>query len=97
MSGGSMNYVYIHLEEAAGYAEDDEIKEILKDLSDVMRAQEWWWSADYTDEQYREKVAKFKSKWFHTSREERLTGYIDKRIGKLRADLTLLIGVREAE
>ena len=103
MSIEGLNYHYTQLDEVASYADDEEIAELLNDLSDVIRAQERHQIVDatckepYFREAYFLKLDEFKRKWFHTSREERLTGYIDERIGKLRADLMNLIGVREAE
>ena len=97
MSGGSMDYICYKVDEAASKCEDAEMKDLLRDASKVLHDQEWWWSSDYSEEDYRETLAKFKAKWFSGDRSERLKGYVDESMDRLRGELYSLIGVSEAE
>lgn len=99
MSGGSYNYICYTLEEACkGAMYDAEMNDLIKDLVEVLHDLEWWQSCDTSEERYRETLAKFKKKWFHGSRKERLKGYIDEQIGIVRNELYALIGeVGESE
>lgn len=92
MSGGSMDYIYYKVDEAGDLAEDKEIKELLWDLSKLLKEQEWWWSSDTTEEDYREELAKFKQKWFKSNREERLRGYVDEQLDATKKELYSMIG-----
>lgn len=71
---------------------DSEMDDMIHDLCEVLHDLEWWQSGDYDEEQYRETVAQFKTKWFRGDREERLKGYIDNQIGIVRKELYQLIG-----
>lgn len=65
MSGGSYNYGYSTVEYTyVGEMKDTELNEMMKDLVEVLHDLEWWISGDIGEEQYRETVTKFKSKWF---------------------------------
>lgn len=65
MSGGSYNHEYSTVEYTyVGEMKDTELNEMMKDLVQVLHDLEWWQSADSSEEQYRETVTKFKSKWF---------------------------------
>lgn len=99
MSGGSYNYIYYKLEEECkGAMYDAEMNDLIKDLVEVLHDLEWWQSDDTSEEQYRETLKKFKKKWFHGNRKERLKGYIDDQIGIVRSELYALIGeVGESE
>jgi hypothetical protein len=93
MSGGSYNYIYSRLEdECANQMYDAEMNDLIKDLVEVLHDLEWWQSGDTSEERYRETLAKFKKKWFHGNRKERLKGYIDEQIGIVRNELYALIG-----
>ena len=96
MSGGSMDYVYIQVNEAARMTHDPEFAEMLRDVAKVLHDEEWWISADTCKETYLEELAEFKAKWFCGDRTERLKGYIDKEMGRMRGELYALIGVQEA-
>lgn len=65
MSGGSYNYIFTNIEyDLVGRMYDTELNEMMKDLVEVLHDLEWWTSGDIGEEQYRETVTKFKSKWF---------------------------------
>lgn len=95
MSGGSMDYVCYHVEDAASMTHDPELAELLRDAAKVLHDEEWWMSADTCKETYLETLAEFKAKWFGGDRDERLRGYIDKDIERLRGELYSLIGAKE--
>lgn len=95
MSGGSYNYVYNRLwQECVGEMHDAEMDEFVKDFCDVLHDLEWWQSGDYSEEQYRETLLKFKTKWLSKGddRTNRLKGYIDDQIEAVRRQLYSLIG-----
>lgn len=65
MSGGSYGYGYSTIEyEYVGRMKDTELNEMMKDLVEVLHDLEWYVDCDISEEQYRETVTKFKSKWF---------------------------------
>lgn len=91
MSGGSMDYVYIRISEAAHYVHDKEIKELLNDLSELMHDLEWYESGDYGKDTYLMSLAEFKKKWFKADRSERLKSYIDEFLKDVKEELYALI------
>lgn len=93
MSGGSMNYIYSQLQEAADMTSDKEIKDLLMDLSEVLHDEEWYKSYDYSFEIYQETLLKFKCKWFDQPRRDRLKKYIDESIEKSRKEMYMLVGI----
>ena len=74
---------------------DAEMDDMINDLAKVLKALEWWQSADYSEDAYRKELAKFKAKWFKGNRKERLKGYIDEQIGIVRGQLYSLIGEQQ--
>ena len=92
MSGGSMDYIYYHVDEAASMCEDVELSELLYDASKVLHDEEWWKSCDYSEDTYRESLAEFKAKWFKGDRADRLKGYVDKEIERCRKRCYSIIG-----
>lgn len=92
MSGGSMNYIFCRIKEAADMTDDKELSELLTDISDVLYAEEWWTSGDTEKAPYEQALAQFKTKWFKGNREERLKGYIDEELGRVKKALYALIG-----
>ena len=51
-----------------GYMFDSELNEMMKDLVPVLEDLEDWQEADIGEEEYRETVTEFKSKWFKRSK-----------------------------
>jgi len=92
MSGGSWNYLYYRIEEAANYITDPEVKDLLKDLAALCHDAEWYDSGDYSEKTYQDSLEKFKKKWFKSSRDERLKYYIDTEINRVKNELYGLIG-----
>ena len=91
MSGGSMDYLYWKVEEAARYVDDREIKDLLKDLAELLHDLEWWQSGDYSSTDYYETLDKFKSKWFGDNRNERLKEYLNTAIDDMKREIEKLI------
>lgn len=94
MSGGSFEYIYNRLNDAAEYTSDKEIKDLLRDLAELLHDEEWYESGDYSKDNYVKTLISFKEKWFNSSREERLKTYIDSEIEKTRENLYQLVGIR---
>lgn len=93
MSGGSYNYIYSKvLGECANNMYDEEMNDFIYDFCDLLEDLEWWQSGDTSEKQYRETLAAFKAKWFNSNREERLKGYIDDKIARVKKELYDLIG-----
>ena len=97
MSGGSMDYVCWKVEEAAHYVEDKEIKELLKDLSELLHDLEWWDSGDYSAETYYETLNNFKTKWFGDNRNERLRKYLNTTFDDMKVEIDRLLGEQTGE
>ncbi|MDK6688302.1 hypothetical protein QP246_02360 [Aerococcus urinae] len=95
MSGGSYAYKYLELQEwYSGQTYDPVLDEIIDDLVVVLHDLEWWQSADYSEDTYRESVTAFKDKWLANGNETYksvINQEVDKairRIGKLKLDMT---------
>ena len=97
MSGGSMNYIYYQLQEASELTHDREIKDLLTDLSKVLKAEEWAYSCDTSMDSYYKSLREFKKKWFEQPRRDRLKNYIDESIEKQRKELYLMVGIEVQE
>lgn len=89
MSGGSMNYIYSSLEDAADQIPDPELKDLTKDLAKVLHDCEWWLSGDISQGSFRKTAAAFKAKWFETYPVDRMRGYVDAACEKLKRDMGL--------
>ena len=103
MSGGHFEYKNWEVAETfENQFEDREMNDLFNDLfvapiselrsGGVVGALDLYKSADWSREDYREVVGRFKRKWFKTGRDERLRGYVDEACGNLRAELAELIG-----
>lgn len=93
MSGGSHNYICFSIEEElVGKMHDIELDDLMADVAKLAHAVEWMDSGDTCEETYRKEVAAFKKKWFTDSRDERLKGYVDEAIAKLKTELYAMIG-----
>ena len=98
MSGGSYNYIYSQLEsECEGQMHDSEMNMLIKDLCKVLHDLEWWQSGDYSEESYRESVAKFKAKWFKGDRKQIAKEYIDSQVGIIQTELYNLFEIPKGE
>ena len=87
MSGGALfDYTYPNLGEADGKWHDEELNELYHDLfcgSDfsvrgyggLSQSLDFWLSGDTSEEDYREAVAMFKSKWMHRTPRNRVEFY----------------------
>lgn len=85
MSGGSLNYLYYNVEDAANKFDDVELRELCLDFSELLRALEWYLSGDTSD--YSEDVKAFKKKWFKSNRSTRLESIIKKECASLQDKL----------
>lgn len=95
MSGGSWNYASYQIDEASVFMArwDVELADLLGDLANVCHDCEWADSSDISPESARKSIAAFKKKWFGEPRDERLKGYVDVEVGRVKADLYALLGV----
>jgi hypothetical protein len=71
---------------------DAEMNDMIRDLCKVLHDLEWWQSGDISEKEYRVTLSKFKQKWFHGDREERLKRYIDEQTNIVRRQLYEMIG-----
>ena len=96
MSGGHFDYLYWQVEETyVGQMEDCELDEMMKDLCELLHDLEWWQSADYIEDTYRETVKKFKKKWFGQTDEKRLAKLSNKVIKDFEKTLKDTFGIKE--
>lgn len=96
MSGGSLNYLYLQIEDYADALCDRELIELANDMAKIFKDAEWWHSADIGEEAYRESVQKFKNKWFNASeREKRLGKYIQTIFEEGKKECIQLIGAEK--
>lgn len=96
MSGGSYSYIYeTVLRECEDRMHDEDMDELIVDLSKVLHDLEWWQSGDYLENDYRKTLEWFKKKWLTESKERRLKKYIDNQIGIIKRELYALIGESE--
>ena len=88
----------LKFEEAYGEGRtlDAELDAMLKDLCDwddgPLRALEYWVAGDWTEEDYRIALARFKAKWFQRGPEERVAfyqGLLQRRCDEFKAELAL--------
>lgn len=76
MSGGSFDYLYSKVEDMgqrlsprSKSEEEIELGNLLKDLSEVLHDVEWYYSSDYSEDQFKESFQKFKAKWLKPQEE----------------------------
>lgn len=97
MSGGSHNYIYQQIDqELVGAMRDVELDDLMKDISGLAYALEWYDSGDTSKEDYLAEVKVFKAKWFESSREERLKQYVNDKLEDLHKEIFSLIGADPA-
>lgn len=87
MSGGSMEYFYWTLENYVDSLEDVELNDLMHDIAKLYHDKEWADSGDYCDGDWNKTKTEFKNKWFKAKREDRLLGYIDKEVARLKNEL----------
>ena len=92
MSGGSMDYLCFKMEDAISYIDDKEIKDLMKDMADLMHDLEWARDGDYSYAEYEEALFKFKEKWFGDKRNERLNEYITETLDNMKWEIQKLLG-----
>lgn len=93
MSGGWFDYRDSMLYELADRERDIEIADLLKDLANLLHAEDYYISGDTCEETYNEELNKFRKKWFKGSRITRLRGYVDQKMNDTKKDLYSMIGV----
>ena len=69
-----------------GKMEDDDLNGMMKEIIGLLHDLEWWNSGDYSEEQYRETVKKFKDKWFG-KRDQNLLNNVLQKIDKMREEI----------
>ncbi|MBP5411319.1 MAG: hypothetical protein J6Y26_05385 [Lachnospiraceae bacterium] len=94
MSGGSRGYIGGRIEdELCGQMYDAELNDLMADIAKLAHDVEWLDSGDYGQDTYKKSVAEFKKKWFKQPRTERLRGYVDEAITKLRTEMYALLAI----
>ena len=77
MSGGSLNYFYMYLQEHVGDFKDKELDELVEDLAELFHDREWYLSGDTNSGTWREARDEFKEKWFtEHGRQKRIEKYL---------------------
>ena len=56
---------------------DRELSELMADVICLLHALEWFDSCDIGEEKYKECVNKFKAKWMHRTKDDRLNSYAE--------------------
>lgn len=93
MSGGSHDYICFKInDELCGQMEDPELNDLIADIAELAHDLEWYHSGDTCEETYLKSVAKFKKKWFKTSRNKRLIKYITEEKELYIRTITRLLG-----
>lgn len=65
MSGGSLDYVCYKVDDAARYVKDKKVRELLRDVANLLHDLEWAQCDDISEEDYLETLKKFKKKWIN--------------------------------
>ena len=91
MSGGYLDYICFKLEDITDRIDDKEIKELTKDLADLLHDYEWWQSGDYGSDSYDKKLKEFKAKWFGDNRNDRLKDYLSTALDEVKAEINKLL------
>lgn len=93
MSGGSHNYICHEIDnELVGRMHDRELNALMEDVAKLAHDLEWYDSGDYGKDTYTKTVREFKKKWFDTSHDEILAGFIEEAVNELRGELLEMIG-----
>ena len=87
----SYNSIYITVKyDLVGYMYDTELDRMMEDLVPVLEDLESWQEGDIGEEEYRETVTEFKSKWFKRSKcdiEELVNEEFEKKKQELLKEL----------
>lgn len=94
MSSSTYKYIFNCFEDASEMVYDIEIKDLIRDLSKLLRSEEWYKSGETTESDYKEDLSSFKTKWFKSDRNERLRIYVDDTLRKVKEDMYGLIGIQ---
>ena len=93
----SYNSIYITVKyDLVGYMYDTELDRMMEDLVPVLEDLEMWQEGDIGEEQYRETVTEFKSKWFKRSKcdiEELVNEEFEKKKQELLKELEYMENV----
>lgn len=85
MSGGSLNYFYVMLQEHENDFGDKELNELVSDLAELFHDREWFLSADIGVGSWNEARDAFKGKWFtEHGRQERIEKYLSEFNDEIR-------------
>ena len=85
MSGGSLDYFYITLEDHETDFDDKELNELVHDLAQLFHDREWFLSGDYGAGTWNKARDDFKKKWFSEhGRLERIEKYIEEFSDEIR-------------
>ena len=91
------NSIYITVKyDLVGYMYDTELDRMMEDLVPVLEDLEMWQEGDIGEEQYRETVTEFKSKWFKRSKcdiEELVNEEFEKKKQELLKELEYMENV----
>ena len=81
------NSIYITVKyDLVGYMYDTEFDRMMEDLVPVLENLEKWQESDISEEQYRETVTKFKSKWFKRRKCD-IEALVNEEFEKKKAEL----------
>lgn len=94
MSGGSLDYLYYKIEDAARKIPDREIAAMTIDYAKLMHDIEWYIDDDICKNTLDKSLHAFKKKWFGP-RDEHLKELIDDAIHQLKQELYDMIEVKE--
>ena len=87
-----MDYICFKLSDAADYIQDKEVKDLTKDLAELLHDLEWYESGDYGRDAYESQLNRFKKKWFTDSQNERLKWYLIGSLDGLKSEIENLLG-----
>lgn len=88
MSGGSYDYKFRELQDTyVGRMHDIELDSLMKDLIPLLKSLEWWQSGDIGQDDYREEVKNFKTKWLSRKSDERIRELINNALRDAREKL----------
>jgi len=90
MSGGSLNYFYVHLEDHVNDLGDKELNELVSDLVGLFKAREWFLSSDTCEGDWNEARDAFKEKWFTQHGRRKL---IEKYLSEFNDEIRKTFGI----